>query len=229
MTVKETQSNSANWDAWWSLKFYQYGHIHYVWYGFLWRAYKRLLQRTSLSSESHVLEVGCGSGEMSSRIAKRFGCSITVVDKSETAIALAAECFRQHNVRADLVHGDIFDLKYREQFDLVHSEGLLEHFDEAEMTTLIRLHAEASREGGYVLTFVPTDSFFYAISTWLMKATSNWYFGYEVPVPERQHVELYHQAGLTILGHTRVLFREFGLIGQKGVAREHLCNKNFTS
>jgi len=209
---------SSGWDTWWAVKFPRYRYIYEFWYHFLWKAYRRLLNEIPSGKVRRVLEIGCGRGEMSFRMAREYGCKVVLLDKSSNALALARERFRGASIEVDYIQGDVFDLGIKEQFDLVHSEGLLEHFEGSDMEFLLRLHAEATVPGGYVLTFAPFDSIFYKLSSWFLRATGNWCFGYEVPIPPRRHLELYHRTNLSVLGQTYVVLREFGVIGRKGWA-----------
>lgn len=207
--------DGPDWDNWWAEKFKQHRILYKAWYFYLWRAYERLLSYIDLSPESRVMELGCGSGYIPLHIAKKYGCSVTLVDTSKSAIAQTTKLFNDHNVSAHFVHSDLFNLSLTQEFDLVYSEGLIEHFYPRDIQRVLLVHKNAVRQGGYVITFAPINSLWYQLTTWIMKATGNWYFGYEVPISLHQHVGLYEEVGLKVIGNTGVSLREIGLLGEK--------------
>ncbi len=214
-TTIEHNEGHADWNKWWSEKFEQHRLLYKTWHYFLWKAYERLLSNVDLCPESRVLELGCGSGQISLLIAKKYGCNVTLVDNSNSAINQATKLFKNHNISARFAHTDIFRLSLQEEFDLVHSEGVIEHFHPSDMKRIMLIHKNAARKGGHVITFVPTTSLCYLLTAWMMKATDNWYFGYEAPISVRQHIRLYEELGLRVIKHTGVMFREVGLLGEK--------------
>lgn len=214
-TTIEHNEDRPDWNKWWSEKFEQHSLLYKAWYYFLWKAYESLLSYVNLSPKSQVLELGCGSGQISLLIAKKYRCNVTLVDNSNNAITQATKLFKNHNISARFVHTDMFRLSLQEEFDLVHSEGVIEHFHPRAMKRSMLIHRNAARKGGYVITFAPTTSLFYLLTVWIMKATDNWYFGYEAPISVCQHIRLYKEAGLRVIKHTGVLFREVGLLGER--------------
>jgi len=212
----DKHSHSAeNWDILWSEAFSRHIILYNLWYHYLWRAYGRLLRHIKLNAESRVLELGCGSGRISLYMAQKYGCRITLVDSSAAAIRQSASLFGSHNIQAEHVHSDLFAFDCKEEFDLVHSEGLIEHFQEVRRQEALFVHKDAARQLGYVITFIPYGSLIYRFTSWLMKLTNNWYFGYEVPLELSEHITLHKETGLTVIAHTSVLSRELGLLSQR--------------
>lgn len=77
-----------------------------------------------------TLEVGCGGAVCSVHLARAGACA-TVVDREETALALAHRNFERGNATADYVQADAERLPFPDgTFDLVMSHGLLEHFED---------------------------------------------------------------------------------------------------
>ena len=213
--MKKNKANDTDWDNWWSIKFSQNSFLYKLWHYFLWRAYERLLSSIDLKRGCRVLELGSGSGRISLQMAQKYGCEVTLIDNSRSAIEQAKRHFKDCGIEARFIHSDLLDINIKEEYDLVHSEGLIEHFSPDVMNQVMLVHTNAVHKGGYVITFAPTPSTVYGITTWLMKATKNWYFGYEVPISLSDHTALYERTGLQVLKYTNVLFREAGLIGEK--------------
>ncbi len=85
-----------------------------------------------------VLEVGCGPGELASRIQSALGCDVVALDSSERMVALA----RDRNVDARV--GDVQDLPFEsEAFDCAVAAWMLYHVPEldrgvAELARVLR-------------------------------------------------------------------------------------------
>ena len=154
----EHNNDRPDWNKWWSEKFEQHRLLHKAWYYFLWKAYGNLLSYLDLRPESQVLELGCGSGQISLRIAKKYGCNVTLVDNGESAITRATRLFESHNISTRFIHTDMFGLRFQEEFHLVHSQGVIEHFHPTDFKRIMLIHKNAARKGGYVITFAPTTS-----------------------------------------------------------------------
>jgi release factor glutamine methyltransferase len=66
-----------------------------------------------------VLDIGCGTGVLSILAARTRPRAITAVDVSRRAVLAARLNTRLRGVRADVVHGDAFELMAGRTFDLV--------------------------------------------------------------------------------------------------------------
>jgi len=74
-----------------------------------------------------VLEIGCGAGTDLIRFAKG-GASVTGVDLSPSAIALANQNFAQQGLQADLREADGEDLPFRDDsFDFAYAHGVVQY------------------------------------------------------------------------------------------------------
>jgi ubiquinone/menaquinone biosynthesis C-methylase UbiE len=76
-----------------------------------------LLDLCGLSSESRVLDVGCGSGTTAFQIAERYGARVTGIDISEVMISQAQKGTEQLDIK-DLVEfrvADVFSLPFEDE------------------------------------------------------------------------------------------------------------------
>ena len=204
----------GDWDAVWNRWYWQHEFLYKCWHRFLWHAYQRLLQCVELAPHSRVLELGSGSGRISLMIAATYHCSVTLVDISKGAISSAEAAFRERGIPGNFICSDVFDIGMRNEFDLVHSEGLIEHFNHERSLALLKIHREALHSKGHIITFAPVPTVSYAVTSWLLKATGNWPFGWEVTMSLGEHIALYEDASVKVVRHTSVLQRELGLLGQ---------------
>lgn len=114
------------------------------------------LARLVLEGRERVLDVGCGDGKISARIADRVpGGSVLGVDPSRDMIAFARSHFStpEHpNLRFET--GDVRHLGFHGGFDLVVSFNAL-HWVREQDAALHSIHAALEPGGRAILRFVP--------------------------------------------------------------------------
>lgn len=117
---------------------------------------EQVLALLKLAGDERVLDVGCGDGKITARIAEqvRRG-SVLGIDPSHNMVAFASSRFgppATPNVRFEV--GDAARLPYREEFDLVVSFNAL-HWVHEPADALRSIHAALRAGGRAVLRFVP--------------------------------------------------------------------------
>ncbi|MFH1679604.1 MAG: class I SAM-dependent methyltransferase [Candidatus Eisenbacteria bacterium] len=127
---------------------------------------KRILERLDriLRPGLRVLDAGCGSGFFSLRFIER-GCLVTALDLSEEALALAREATggrAESYLCEDLLDPGFAERRAR-SFDLVFSDGLLEHYAPRGQEGILANFRAILARGGSVATFVPN-----ALSGWTL-------------------------------------------------------------
>lgn len=77
-------------------------------------ASRDFLDQLSISSDDHVLDVGCGIGGASRFVAKEFGCRVTGVDLTNEYVETGASLcdWLAMNARVSLVQGNVLDLNF---------------------------------------------------------------------------------------------------------------------
>lgn len=109
-----------------------------------------------------VLEVGCGSATMAAFFAKD-GATVHALDASEGALDAARRRFASEGVQGHFHHGNAFKLPFPDgTFDLVMSNGLLEHFED--MTPVVKEMVRVLRPGGLSFQDIVPRKF---STTWL--------------------------------------------------------------
>ena len=147
----QTQTRKENWDYFWGLnrksRFTQksWSKIRIM----------KLLDRL-LHPGMAVLDAGCGSGFFSNYFLSR-GCRVHTLDYSETALEVArlvtenrSESYLQENL-LDPSFGD----RCKEKFDLIFTDGLFEHFSDADQKIILNNFKKTKTHGGTIATFVP--------------------------------------------------------------------------
>jgi ubiquinone/menaquinone biosynthesis C-methylase UbiE len=103
-----------------------------------------------------VLDVGCGTGEHTLLVARRFGGVPTGIDTSGVAIGLARDKARAEGLECRFLVADALDLPALEEtFDTVLDCGLFHLFEDEDRTAFSQSLARIVAPGGvyYVLCF----------------------------------------------------------------------------
>lgn len=103
-----------------------------------------------------VLDAGCGSGFFSQYFLSR-DCQVYTLDYSEEALEIARR-LTQNRSQAYLKENLLdpaFGEKYGRIFDLIFTDGLFEHFSEADQAAMMNNFRKAKKETGLIATFVP--------------------------------------------------------------------------
>ena len=117
------------------------------------RSYLKYFDYILNSKAETILEVGIGSG-MHTILLSLLGFEITGIDNDEEILKRAEKYNREWGGKAKILKMDGFDLKFPSKgFDLVISEGLLEHFTDKEIGQLLK---EQLRVGKEVAISVPS-------------------------------------------------------------------------
>ena len=103
-----------------------------------------------------VCDAGCGSGFYSGYLLSK-DCKVYCIDYSEKAIELTKE-ITEGKAEEYLVSNlldDSLGLKFRNTFDLIFSDGVLEHFSYVEQKKLMGNFITMKKENGIIVTIVP--------------------------------------------------------------------------
>lgn len=147
------RAGGFDWNTFWDFTS-RHKSFNRLLYAVHFRHYRRLLNG-ALPPDPEILELGAGSGVVPRRIVREWGGRATLVDSNEKA----RELFLAGAVpgeRLDYILGDVLDISLPARFDLVYSDGLIEHFPEKER--IMAAHTRALKPSGHLLLFVPSNS-----------------------------------------------------------------------
>jgi len=175
--------------------------------------YKQLLKHIDLH-DVKILELGSGSGDGSLLLANTLTAKkIVLVDSNKTALSIAKNNLPD-NIPVEFINKSIFDLESEidEQFDIVHSEGLLEHFQGKERLAL-RVHSEYCKPNGFVLVFAVYDSLRYRAGRAILNMLDKWDYYDEIPFTESELSYLLNKANLCVVREIESpLIHEIGML-----------------
>jgi SAM-dependent methyltransferase len=143
-----------DWDTFWDFTS-KHTRFNKLLYAAHFRHYKRLLDGV-LPPQPDILELGAGSGVIPRKIIQRWGGRATLIDSNEKARQLFL-AKRQAHEPLEYILGDVLEVKLSSTFDLVYSDGLIEHFPNKK--ALMAAHLEALKPSGHLVLFVPSNSF----------------------------------------------------------------------
>ncbi len=103
----------------------------------------------------HALDAGCGSGFFSRYFCDR-GMATVAADYSQGALDMARTVTDEkcRLLKADFLN-ERLEQRLSERFDLIFSDGLLEHFSSAEQDAIIQNWTSVLSQDGVMITFVP--------------------------------------------------------------------------
>jgi len=115
------------------------------------RQYFKLLKGLKIKT---ALELGGGSGYLAKIVADKLGFSLTILDSNPQA----KKVWQKISGTGEYILEDFFKFQTIKRWDLVFSDGVLEHFyKKEERIKLIKVHAQLSSK--YIVIFVPQNSF----------------------------------------------------------------------
>ena len=116
----------------------------------IWPQEERLFERYRLPKNAHIADIGCGSGEITSRLAARYAeAELVGVDILEGSVAYARRRYAGLAPRVQFEQGDAFELRFAAgQFGLVVCRHMTQSVPEPQRV-LAELH-RICRPGGWV-------------------------------------------------------------------------------
>ncbi len=166
----------------------------------VWRAYVSLLRGFSFSHPIKIIELGCGTGYHTLKMTRLYPVSkVTLVDFNSSVIEDTKQRFADLNCHKEFLLSDLFKLELNEKYNIVHSQGLLEHYTSEERKRLICLHRDLLTPDGIALILVPTPSLVYRFWRGLLERLHLWIYPDETAIPAAVFAQELKSNGLEIL------------------------------
>lgn len=186
----------------------------------MFAAYRGLLAQVRFDHPISILSLGSGTGYIDWRLSRLFPTRrITLVDSNPRMLELSRNTLQHFSGEKQFLAQDIFHLKLSGQFDLVHSAGLVEHFDDQSRRRLIQTHADFVAPGGQCIIYAPTPTRMYRLVRAVREPFCLWPFTDEIPVPMSTLIAEMVAAGLSTVAINYFWtwwLTEAGVLGSKG-------------
>lgn len=144
--------SASVWDAIWSQRGVVASAIDLV-RQLLHRLHRRVLE-PHCGPTTELLELGCGPASLTLSLAPRIR-RLVGLDISDEALRQARTAQQRLGIaNAEFVKGDCRAVPFTEQFDIVWSAGLIEHFFDRDID-VVHQHVNALRPGGIAFMSVP--------------------------------------------------------------------------
>jgi len=145
-----------------------------------------------------VLEIGCGTGVNSILMGMR-GAKITLMDYERSALNISKKLLEGLSVDAEFICGNAFDYDLNRGFDVVHSDGVVEHFLGEKRQRIIDIHTNALVPGGKCIVIVPNScSVPFRAGKFFAEVTGTWIHGKEYPYTRNELVYRMEKSGLSV-------------------------------
>ncbi|SHG91757.1 Methyltransferase domain-containing protein [Virgibacillus chiguensis] len=99
---------------------------------------KEIVAQQSIDHTTKLLDIGCGTGQTAAFIANQYACSVTAMDIHPIMVEKAKQRFLDGEVPISVVQGNIEQMCWSEQFDIVLSESVLAFTNISKSLTSIR-------------------------------------------------------------------------------------------
>ena len=109
-----------------------------------------------IKKDMNVLDAGSGSGFFSNYFISK-GCNVYSLDYLEDALEITRRLTKNKSreyLKEDLLDPELGS-KYSKKFDIIFSDGLFEHFKEADQKKIIENFKKIKKDDGIIATFVP--------------------------------------------------------------------------
>jgi SAM-dependent methyltransferase len=187
----------------------------------VWRAYANLLRGFSFSHPVKIIELGCGTGYHTIQMTRLYPVSkVTLVDFNASVIEDTKQRFAELKCDKEFLLSDLFKLELDEKYDIVHSQGLLEHYTPEERKRLICLHRDLLAPNGIALILVPTPSLAYRFWRGLLEKLHLWIYPDETAIPAADFAQELKSSGLEILKMQGCHLMEVGAVCRRRVSPE---------
>ena len=173
-------------------------------------AFNKLLEPAELTAPN-ILEFGSGTGNNSLHLSQKYrAVEVSLVDFSGAGLAKVEK--EKFLCQVETIQEDLLSWVPSRTYTLVHSTGLIEHFEGQKRLEVIQKHADAADKQGHVMIWVPVKSRAFEVI-----GRFNKFMGIqEIPFTEDELRELCGQSGLRVINEEHSAFGAlFGVLAEK--------------
>lgn len=162
-----------------------------------------------------LLEIGCARSETLPYFAKEFGFEVTGIDYSEVGCKMAQAILEREGIKVTVLCEDFFSPsdKLKEQFDVVVSFGVAEHFQDT--VGCISAFSRFLKPGGIMITNIPNLT---GMIGYIQKKINRPVFDIHVFMDKNLLSKAHQDAGLKVLDCDFFLSSNFGVCNLVGLS-----------
>lgn len=160
-----------------------------------------------LKKNAVVMDAGCGSGFFSSWFLQK-GCRVWSVDYSKEALQRTSDltCGKTTCIQMDLLNDALTDHMDGQSFDLIFTDGLLEHFKPKQQDLILRNFKTILKDDGILAMFAPNK-----YSPWQLIRPFYMTGIEEKPFTLKEFISLHQRNNLAILKAGGINVLPFGM------------------
>lgn len=161
-----------------------------------------------------LVEIGCARSAVLPLFAKKLGFQVSGVDYSPNGCEQTRLMLKRADVPGEVYCCDIFNIpdELIEQFDVVVSFGLIEHFSDT--TAIVAALSRLIKPGGLIFTNVPN---MHGMTGFVQKILDKKVYDIHVPLTAEVVRVAHEEAGLSILSCDYFLSTNFGVINLNSI------------
>lgn len=162
----------------------------YFFLNYVTSAYDDLLEDIKFKNPIEILEFGCGTGYIDKWLCQKYKVGkVTLIDFNARMLNITKNTLSKVQCETEIIKLDFFDFKVNKQYDIVHSQGVIEHFETEKRRELLKKHCDATKDDGYCIIYFPTPSRPYYFFRKIAELLGTWKFSDEVPLKSEIVVE----------------------------------------
>ena len=87
---------------------------------------KEIFNRENINRTSHILDVGCGTGQTAAYLAHKYGAKVTGIDINPTMVEKAKRRMKKSHLSVNIIQGSVEKMPFPDHhFDFIVSESVL--------------------------------------------------------------------------------------------------------
>jgi cyclopropane fatty-acyl-phospholipid synthase-like methyltransferase len=147
------------------------------------KAYSDLLKNLEFENPVEILEFGSGTGNIDKWLCQRYKVKkITLIDFNNKMLSMAEKNLSNVQCEKEFIYEDFFNYEFKKQYDIVHSQGVIEHYEPEKRYELLKKHCDTTKTDGYCIIYFPTPSKPYLFFRKIAELIGAWIFSDEVPL-----------------------------------------------
>ncbi len=128
------------------------------------------------------------------------GADVWLLDYLDEPLRMGAQLAKEAGVSVHTIRCDAYQLAFKDEtFDIVYSQGLLEHFKDPK--PLLLEQKRVCKKGGFVIADVPQKYHLYTVMKHILQKLNQWTPGWETEYSICELRKIFTQAGLKEWAH----------------------------